>query len=139
MGHRCRKSTWIVTLLAASRKRQLAARNCYRLGYDCPDSKKSQIDGMKVVDSNDLKETGAERNARKDEELAVAASYYNEEVDSELDKVVCKKEQVVGSRRKVRVCKTVRQIEEEKAASQRLMMRRNRWGTSPADVEGNAN
>ena len=93
----------------------------------------------KVVDSDDLKETGAERNARKDEELAVAATYYNEEVDSELDKVVCKKEQVVGSRRKIRVCKTVREIEEEKEASKRLMMRRNRSGTGPADVEGNAN
>jgi hypothetical protein len=89
-----------------------------------------------VVDSDELKETGAERNARKDEELAVAATYYNEEVDSELDKVVCKKEQVVGSRRKVRVCKTVREIEEEKEASKRLMMRRNRSGTGPADVEG---
>ena len=93
----------------------------------------------KVVDSDYLKETGAERNARKDEELAVAATYYNEEVDSELDKVVCKKEQVVGSRRKIRVCKTVREIEEEKEASKRLMMRRNRSGTGPADVEGNAN
>jgi len=92
-----------------------------------------------VVDNGDLKETGAERNARKDEELAVAASHYNEEVASELDKVVCKKEQVVGSRRKVRVCKTVREIEEEKEASQRLMMRRNRSGTGPADVEGSAN
>jgi hypothetical protein len=93
----------------------------------------------KVVESDDLKETGAERNARKDEELAVAATYYNEEVDSELDKVVCKKEQVVGSRRKVRVCKTVREIEEEKEASKRLMMRRNRSGTGPADVEGSSN
>jgi hypothetical protein len=93
----------------------------------------------KVVESDDLKETGAERNARKDEELAVAATYYNEEVDSELDKVVCKKEQVVGSRRKIRVCKTVREIEEEKEASKRLMMRRNRSGTGPADVEGSSN
>jgi hypothetical protein len=93
----------------------------------------------KVVDNDDLKETGAERNARKDEELAVAATYYNEEVESELDKVVCKKEQVVGSRRKIRVCKTVREIEEEKEASKRLMMRRNRSGTGPADVEGSSN
>ena len=69
----------------------------------------------------------------------MAASHYNEEVESELDKVVCKKEQVVGSRRKIRVCKTVRQIEEEKEASQRLMMRRNRSGSSPADAEGTSN
>jgi hypothetical protein len=36
-----------------------------------------------------LDDIDAEQNARKDEELAVAATYYNEEVESELDKVVC--------------------------------------------------
>jgi len=81
-------------------------------------------------------ETGAERNARKDAELARAAQIYNEEVESDLDKVICKKVQVTGSRRKVRVCQTAREIEAEKASTKEFMRRLKRSGQTAAQTTG---
>ena len=83
-----------------------------------------------------VEETGAERNARKDQELATAVVYYNEEVEAELDKVVCTREAVVGSRTKKRICRTVRDIEAEEAATKRLLQRRSRSSTGPAQTIG---
>lgn len=96
----------------------------------------SEVDGRDNKASEYLDETGAERNERKDMELARAARIYNEEVESDLDKVICKKVQVTGSRRKVRVCQTVREIEAEKASTKEFMRRLKRSGQTAAQTTG---
>lgn len=82
------------------------------------------------------KETGAERKARQDEAVAELVEEHNEQVESDLDKVVCKKERIVGSRAKKRVCRTVREIEQEKLATERALRQRNRSSTLPAASQG---
>lgn len=52
-------------------------------------------------------------------------------VEDEMDEVVCRKEQVAGSRRKIRGCKTRRELDEERAVTERLMRFRTRRGASP--------
>jgi len=96
----------------------------------------SEVDSANSKASDLLDETGAERNERKDMELARAAQIYNEEVESDLDKVICKKVRVTGSRRKVRVCQTVREIEAEKASTKELMRRLKRSGQTAAQTKG---
>jgi len=96
----------------------------------------SEVDGHEKKATDYLDETGAERNARKDMELARAAEEYNAEIESDLDKMVCKKVRVTGSRRKVRVCRTVREIEAEKASTKELMRRLKRSGQTPAQTKG---
>ncbi|HZW59869.1 MAG TPA: hypothetical protein VFE85_06220 [Woeseiaceae bacterium] len=81
-------------------------------------------------------ETAAAQKARMDEAVANAVEEYNEDAESDLDKIVCTRERVTGSRTKKRVCRTVREIELEKAATERALRQRNRGGTLPADVEG---
>lgn len=96
----------------------------------------SEADNRDNKSSDYRDETGAERNARKDMELARAAQAYNEEVESDLDKVICKKVRVTGSRRKVRVCQTVREIEAEKASTKEFMRRLKRSGQTAAQTGG---
>lgn len=80
-------------------------------------------------------ETGAERKAREDAAVTALVEEYNEQAESDLDKVVCKNERVVGSRSKKRVCRTVRDVEQEKAATERTLRDRNRSGTVPAAAD----
>lgn len=80
--------------------------------------------------------TGKERRQLEDQIVAEAATEYNKDIEKELDKVVCKRVTVTGSRKKERVCRTVRDIEAEKAASKRMLRRRDRAGTGPAQTQG---
>jgi len=111
------------------------------LGGHCladDDSKsKAEADDTVVEDAAEKKPmTGREREQMKDEIIAEMVDDYNEAAESEMDEVVCKKESVTGSRRKVRICKTRREIAEEKAAAQRSLLMRNRAQSDPAASEG---
>ena len=83
--------------------------------------------------------TGAEKKELEEQVARIVVEEHNATVDDEMDEVVCRNERVTGTRRKVRVCKTRRELEEEKAASQRLMRERNRRGSSPALATGAEN
>ena len=96
----------------------------------------AETDSSNHNSDNVRNETGAERNIRKDLELARAADAYNEAVEVDLDKVVCKKIQITGSRRKQRVCKTVREIEAEKASTNELFRRLKRSGVGAEQTTG---
>ena len=75
--------------------------------------------------------SGRQQREQEDQAWDAAAAEYNAQVESEEDEVICRKEKVVGSRRKVRVCRTVRDIEAEKQASERMLRRRDRTGSGP--------
>jgi hypothetical protein len=77
--------------------------------------------------------SGSEKKRLQDQAVAAMVEEYNEAVDDDMDEVVCTKERVTGSRRKVRVCKTRRQIAEEQAASKRAIRMRNRSSSGPAE------
>ncbi|MEJ2130595.1 MAG: hypothetical protein P8Y95_02995, partial [Gammaproteobacteria bacterium] len=49
-----------------------------------------------------------------DEQVAEAVAVHNENVSDEEDRVICTRETVVGSHFSRRICRTVRQIEEER-------------------------
>lgn len=49
-----------------------------------------------------------------DEQVAEAVAVHNENVSDEKDRVICTRETVVGSHFSRRICRTVRQIEEER-------------------------
>lgn len=83
--------------------------------------------------------TGAEKKELEEQIARIVVEEHNATVDDEMDEVVCRNERVTGTRRKVRVCQTRREIEAEKAASQRLMRERNRRGSSPALATGPEN
>lgn len=83
--------------------------------------------------------TGAEKKELEEQIARIVVEEHNATVDDEMDEVVCRNERVTGTRRKVRVCQTRREIEAEKAASQRLMRERNRRGSSPALATGAEN
>jgi len=80
--------------------------------------------------------SGAEKERQKDEAIAALVEEYNAGVDTDLDEVVCEKRRVTGSRRKVRVCQTRREILEEEAAAERAMRMRNRSSSDPAASQG---
>ena len=85
-----------------------------------------------LVDAAEERElTGAEKKELEDRIVESVVEEHNLSVEDDMDEVICKKERVTGSRRTIRVCKTRREIEEEKAASQRLMRERTRRGSSP--------
>ena len=75
--------------------------------------------------------SGRQRRQQEDQAWDAAAAEYNAQVESEKDEVICHRETVVGSRRKQRVCRTVRDIEAEKQASDRMLRRRDRTGSGP--------
>jgi hypothetical protein len=80
--------------------------------------------------------TPAERESLRDQTIAARASEYNEQIDAEADKVKCKKERRTGSRQAVRICKTVREWDEETASTKRMLRKTSRASSNPADVEG---
>jgi len=83
--------------------------------------------------------TGAEKKTREEQIARIVVESHNATVDDEMDEVICRNERVTGTRRKVRVCQTRREIEAEKAATQRLMRERNRRGSSPSLATGPEN
>jgi hypothetical protein len=66
--------------------------------------------------------------------VSATVEEYNEDLEDELDEVVCKQERVTGSRRTTRVCKTKRETAEEEAVSQPAIRMRNR-SSSPGPGE----
>jgi len=83
--------------------------------------------------------TGAEKKELEEQIARIVVEEHNATVDDEMDEVICRNERVTGTRRKVRVCQTRREIEAEKAATQRLMRERSRRGSSPALATGAEN
>lgn len=101
----------------------------------------TQEDGPGQSDSTTSAEastklTGAEKRRLQDEAVAALVEEHNEAVDNDLDEVVCEKRRVTGTRRTLRVCKTVREINEEAAAADRALRMRNRAASDPAAAEG---
>ena len=80
--------------------------------------------------------TGAARREFEDQIVAEMVEEYNDEVEEDLDEVICKRERVTGQRTKVRVCKTRRQIRDEQASSKRMLQQRNRAASDPAASGG---
>lgn len=99
-------------------------------------AQEQSAEAEKPTPEEQRKLSGAERKALEDEAYAAAAAEYNEQVEDELDKVECKNERVTGSRQKQRVCKTVREWDEEKAATQRMLRKRGRASSSPSEGGG---
>jgi uncharacterized protein YcbK (DUF882 family) len=96
------------------------------------EDKKDTLESV-VAEAADGKElTGAEKKELEEQVARIVVEEHNANVDDEMDEVICRNERVTGTRRKVRVCKTRREIEEEKAASRRLMRERSRRGSSPS-------
>jgi len=94
--------------------------------------KKATLESV-VAEATDGRElTGAEKKELEEQVARIVVEEHNANVDDEMDEVVCRNERVTGTRRKVRVCKTRRELEDEKAASQRLMRERARRGNSPS-------
>ena len=82
------------------------------------------------------KPTGAARRELEDQIVAAMVEEYNEDVEEDLDEVVCKRERVTGQRTKVRICKTRRQIRADEAATERLLRQRTRASSGPAESAG---
>ena len=61
-----------------------------------------------------------------DEELDQAAEKYNEKQKYDGRKLICKKETVIGSRIKKKVCRTVASIERDREEAKRMMDKRQR-------------
>lgn len=80
--------------------------------------------------------TAAEKRAAEDEKVAALVEQHNEGVESDLDEVVCERVRVTGTRRKVQVCKTQRDIIAEQESAKRLIRQRNRAGSGPAQAQG---
>lgn len=94
-----------------------------------------QSDSTTPAEAN-TKLSGAEKRRLQDEAVAALVEEHNEAVDDDLDEVVCEKRRVTGTRRTVRVCKTMREIVEEEAAADRALRMRNRASSDPAAAEG---
>jgi len=74
--------------------------------------------------------TQEEKDAMTQEEKVAA---YNESMSKDLDKVVCRREEVVGSHFKKTVCKTRAEIENERRAAQDAMQQSFGAGAKPID------
>jgi hypothetical protein len=90
------------------------------------------------ADGKDRKKlTGAEKRAEKDQEIAALVEQYNDEVvETDLDEVVCERIRVTGTRRKVQVCKTKRELLAEQESAQRMLLQRKKAGSDPAQSSG---
>lgn len=80
--------------------------------------------------------SGSEKRAAKDQAIAKLVEEHNEAVEKELDEVVCERVSITGTRRKVRVCKTKREIAAEQESAQRMLLQRNRASSDPRQAEG---
>jgi hypothetical protein len=56
-----------------------------------------------------------------DTQVAEAVKEHNEAVEDEKDKVICTRESVVGSHFSRRVCRSLRQLEEEREYARRML------------------
>jgi len=91
----------------------------------------------KAQNTDELKKpTGGARRELEDQIVAAMVKEYNEEVEKDLDEVVCKRESVTGRRTKIRICKTRRQIRSDEAATKRLLQQRTRASSGPAESAG---
>jgi len=87
--------------------------------------------------TTDTKElSGSEKRAVKDQAIAELVDEYNEAAETELDEVVCERVRITGTRRKIQVCKTKREIVAEKESAQRMLLQRNRASSDPRQSEG---
>jgi len=102
---------------------------------DAKEAKAAEKEAVEEV-AEERKLTGAEKRALEEEVVAGMVDSYNEGVETDLDEVVCTKEAVTGSRRKIRICKTRREIAEEQAAAQRALSMRSRSSSMPAASQG---
>lgn len=82
------------------------------------------------------KSSGAAKRVAKDQAVAALVEEHNEAVESELDELVCERVRVTGTRRKVQVCKTKREIAAETESAKRMLLQRNKAGSDPAQGTG---
>jgi hypothetical protein len=80
--------------------------------------------------------SGSEKRAAKDQAIAKLVEEHNEAVEKELDEVVCERVSITGTRRKVQVCKTKREVTAEQESAQRMLLQRNRASSDPRQAEG---
>lgn len=107
---------------------------------DDEDEKKKTVEAATEERRHPAEElTGAEKKELEEQIARIVVEDHNATVDDEMDEVICRNERVTGTRRKVRVCQTRREIAEEKAATQRLLRERSRRGSSPALATGAEN
>lgn len=105
---------------------------------DAPTPKDDTSEDAASDEQESEEATGAGKRAAKDEEIAALVEQHNEEVDSDLDEVVCERVRITGTRRKVQVCKTKREIIAEQESAKRLLRQRNRASSGPAQAQGSS-
>jgi len=106
-------------------------------GADEPQKTEETKEAERTLTKEEIeKMSPAEREALREQAIAARVSEYNEQVDNDLDKVVCKNQKVTGSRQKQRICRTVREWEDEKEATQRMLRKRGRASSTPAEGGG---
>ncbi len=70
-------------------------------------------------DSSSSDSSSRDLQRASESEVAQAVDTHNEQVTDAKDKVICTRETVVGTHFSRRVCRTVRQIEEDRAEARR--------------------
>jgi hypothetical protein len=80
--------------------------------------------------------TATEKKAAEDRSIAALVDEYNQGVEADLDEVVCERIRVTGTRRKVQVCKTKREVLAEQESAKRMLLQRNKAGSDPAHSSG---
>ena len=99
-------------------------------------AKENATEATETATKESEKLRGAEKRAAEDEAIAALVEQHNNGVDSDLDEVVCERVRVTGTRRKVQVCKTKREILMEQESTRRMLMQRNKAGSDPAQATG---